>query len=189
LIYFIAKTPLWQTGVLILLAGLCFFFLIKISPYRSSRISIFFNPTRDPLGAGYQLKQALIAVGSGGLFGKGLGLSQQKLGFLPQVLGDSIFAIFAEETGFFGALFLIFLFLIFLWRGLKIAKSSSELFFKLLAFGITSQIVVQAFINIGALIGILPLTGIPLPFISYGSSHLLAELIGVGILLNISRTN
>jgi len=102
-------------------------------------------------------------------------------------MSDSIFAIFAEEAGFIGSLVLIFLFLAFLWRGFKISKTSQDRFSQLFAIGISSWICVQAFINIGAMIGILPLTGIPLPFISYGGSHLVAELIGVGILLNISK--
>ena len=189
LMYFIANTPLWHNILIGVFSILCLFLLIKTNPYRLSRLEVFLNPDIDPLGASYQIKQALIAIGSGGIFGRGLGLSQQKLGFLPQSLGDSIFAIFAEETGFLGALLLIFLFLIFLWRGLKIAKNSSNLFFKLLAFGITCQIILQALINIGALTGILPLTGIPLPFISYGGSHLVAELIAVGLLLNISKSD
>lgn len=187
LMYFIANTPLWHNLLILILTLSSFLYLIQISPYRFSRIQVFFNPNLDPMGSGYQSKQALIAVGSGGIFGKGLGLSQQKLGFLPQSLGDSIFAIFAEETGFLGTSFLLFLFVIFFWRGMKIFWQSQDLFYKLLAFAITSQITLQAFINIGALIGILPLTGIPLPFISYGGSHLATELISIGILLNISK--
>jgi len=132
----------------------------------------------------------LIAIGSGGIFGLGLGLGmfRQKLWLLPQSLSDSIFAIFAEEGGFIGNAILIFLFLIFLWRGFKIAKDSKNIFSQLLALGITSWIILQAFINIGAMISILPLSGIPLPFISYGGSALVTELIGVGILLNISKS-
>lgn len=187
LMYFIAETSFWHNLLIVVLIMAAFFALIRVSPYRVERLLVFFNPETDPMGAGYQIKQALIAVGSGGIWGKGFGLSQQKLGFLPQPLGDSIFAIFAEEAGFLGAIFLVFLFLIFLWRGLKIAKNSKSSFFKLLSFGLTIQIVLQALVNTSALIGLLPLTGIPLPFISYGGSHLVAELIGVGILLNISK--
>jgi len=139
------------------------------------------------MGNGYQMKQALITVGSGGIFGLGLGMSLQKFGFLPQSMSDTIFAIFAEETGFIGSLILIFLFLIFFWRGFKIGKSTQDKFFQLTALGISSWIALQGFINIGAMIGILPLTGVPLPFISYGGSHIIVELIGVGILLNISK--
>lgn len=187
LVYFGAGTPLWQTILMILIGFGGLISLIKIAPYRLNRFLVYFNPETDPLGIGYQIKQALVAVGSGGIFGLGFGLSRQKFGFLPQSIGDSIFAIFAEEGGFIGAFILIFLFLVFLWRGLRISKKSPDTFSKLLALGIASWISIQAFVNMGAMIGILPLTGIPLPFISYGGSHLITELIGVGILLNISK--
>jgi cell division protein FtsW len=143
---------------------------------------------KDPMGKSYHLNQALIAVGSGGVFGIGLGESHQKFGFLPETISDSVFAIFAEETGFVGALIMICLFLVFLWRGLKIAKNSQDKFSKLFSVGLTSWICIQAFINMGAMIGILPLTGIPLPFISYGGSHMAMELLGIGVLLNISKS-
>jgi len=187
LVYFGSGTPLWQNIFIIFIGLGGLFTLIKIAPYRLNRLLVYFNPDLDPLGRGYQIKQALIAIGSGGIFGLGFGFSRQKFGFLPQSIGDSIFAIFAEEGGFIGSLVLIFLFLIFLWRGLKISKKSSDDFSKLLALGIVSWISLQAFVNIGAMIGILPLMGIPLPFISYGGSHLIAEMIGMGILLNISK--
>ncbi len=163
--------------------------MAQLAPYRVNRLLVFFNPGIDPMGIGYQLKQSLIAVGSGGITGVGLGMSIQKLGFLPQPISDSIFAVFSEEAGFVGSLFLIFLFLIFLWRGLKIAKETGNRFCQLTALGITSWIVIQAFVNIGAMIGILPLTGIPLPFIGYGGSALVTTLIGAGILLNISKNH
>jgi cell division protein FtsW len=126
-------------------------------------------------------------VGSGGTGGVGLGMSTQKFGFLPQSVTDSVFAIFAEETGFIGATILICLFLIFLWRGFAIAKNSQDKFSQLTALGITFWIIIQAFVNIGAMIRLLPVTGIPLPFVSYGGSALIMELIGLGILLNISK--
>jgi len=187
LMYFGAGTPFWHSILIILLASGGLLALIKMAPYRASRLLIFFNPEFDPMGKGYQLKQALIAIGSGGIFGLGLGMSRQKFGFLPQSMSDTIFAILAEEIGFIGGLILISLFLIFLWRGIKIAKGSTDKFSQLVALGISSWICLQAFINIGAMIRILPPTGIPLPFISYGGSHLIAELMGVGILLNISK--
>ncbi len=186
-LYFLAKTPLWQSFLIILIATLSLFSLIKLAPYRAARLLVFFNPEVDPMGIGYQIKQALIATGSGGISGLGLGMSQLKFGFLPQSISDSIFAIWAEETGFIGSTILIFLFLIFLWRGFRIGKLCQDNFSQLAAWGITSWICLQSFINVGSMIGILPLTGIPLPFISYGGSALVAELIGVGILLNISR--
>ncbi|MFC1663774.1 putative lipid II flippase FtsW [Patescibacteria group bacterium] len=187
LMYFSAQTPLWHTVLIILMGMGGLISLIKIAPYRANRLLIFLNPETDPMGLGYQIKQSLITIGSGGLFGLGLGLSGQKLGFLPHSVSDSVFAIFAEETGFVGSLILISLFLIFLWQGFKISKSTNDKFSQLLALGITSWIVIQGFVNIGSMIGVLPLTGIPLPFISYGGSALIAELVGVGILLNISK--
>jgi len=187
LMYFASGTPVWH-NVLILLLGLGgLFFLIRFVPYRMKRFLAFLNPRFEPMGIGYQIKQALIAVGSGGIFGLGLGMSYQKFGYLPQAMSDSIFAIFAEETGFIGCSALVVLFLLFLWRGFRIGKRCQDKFSKLMVLGVTSWICIQGFINIGAMIGILPLTGIPLPFISYGGSHIVAELIGVGIILNISK--
>lgn len=187
LMYFSAGTPLWHSILIVLIASGGLLILLKTASYRANRLLIFLNPELDPMGIGYQLKQALIGIGSGGLFGLGLGMSRQKFGFLPQPMADTIFAILAEELGFIGGLILIFLFLIFLWRGIKIAKSSPDKFSQLLALGISSWICLQAFVNIGAMMRILPPTGIPLPFISYGGSHLIAELMGVGILLNLSK--
>jgi len=190
LVYFLAGTPLWHSILIILAGAGSLLTLIKLAPYRAARLLVFFEPGTDPMGIGYQIKQALIAIGSGGIFGLGLGLGmfRQTFGFLPGLISDSIFAIFAEETGFLGSSILIFLFLLFLWRGFKIGKVGEDKFSKLLALGITSRIIIQAFTNIGSMIGILPLTGIPLPFISYGGSALISELIGVGILLNISKS-
>ena len=189
LMYFSSGFPLWHTILAILICVGGIFGLIKIAPYRMKRILVFLNPGTDPMGIGYQIKQILIAVGSGGIFGLGLGMSVQKFGWIPQTMSDSIFAIFAEETGFVGSMVLISLFLLLLWRGLRVAKMSHSKFSQLLAIGISCWICIQAFINIGAMIGILPLTGIPLPFISYGGSHMVAELIGIGILLNISKSS
>lgn len=187
LMYFLAGVP-WRylfSIIFIIIGGL--FLVIKTAPYRLNRIMVFFDPKIDPLGIGYQVKQALIAVGSGGLTGLGLGMSLQKFGFLPQTISDSIFAVFAEEMGFIGAFILILLFLLFLRQGFKIAKDSHDKFSQLAASGITFWIVIQAFMNIGSMIGIVPLAGVPLPFISYGGSALVSELIGVGILINISK--
>ncbi len=187
LMYFLAETPFWHSILVVLLGAGGLLTLIKLAPYRINRLLVFLKPEIDPMGIGYQINQALIAVGSGGISGLGLGMSQQRLGFLPQSISDSIFAILAEETGFIGCLILISLFLIFLWRGFGIVKTNQNKFFQLSALGITSWICLQAFINIGTMIGIMPLAGIPLPFISYGGSALVSELIAIGILLNISR--
>ena len=188
LAYFLSDTPIYHT-ILIILTGIAgLFILIKIAPYRLNRFFVFLKPDIDPMGIGYQVKQALIAIGSGGILGQGFGESLEKLRFLPHPSSDSIFAVFSQETGFIGSLFLIFLFLIFVWRGFKIAKSHKDKFSQLVAIGISFWIIAQAFINIGSMIRILPLTGIPLPFISYGGSSFIAELIAVGILLNISKS-
>jgi len=187
IIYSCANIPLWQP----IIAGfilLAFFISIMIlAPYRMDRLKVFFNPDQEPQGIGYQSGQALIAVGSGGIMGVGLGMGNWKLGFLPQTISDSIFAVYAEESGFIGALILVLLFLSFSWAGFRIAKRSENGFFRLTSIGITSWIIIQAFVNIGAMIGILPLTGIPLPFIGYGGSALITELIAMGVLLNISK--
>ncbi len=185
--YFLAGTPLRHSFLMVLGIGAALAALIKIAPYRLARISVFFNPDIDPMGIGYQVKQALIAVGSGGILGRGLGMSVQRYGFLPQPMADSIFACYAEEWGLIGALVLIALLMVFIWRGFTIAKNTTNKFFQLTALGLTGWLALQAFINIGSMVGILPLTGIPLPFISYGGSALITSLVGVGILLNISK--
>ncbi|MDO8739968.1 MAG: putative lipid II flippase FtsW [Candidatus Woesearchaeota archaeon] len=187
LMYFFANTPIWNTFLIFFIAIGGLFALIKFEPYRMNRWLIFLNPEIDPLGKGFHMKQSLIAIGSGGFFGKGWGMSVQKFEFLPAAMSDSIFSILGEETGIVGCLFLVILFMLFLWLGVKIAKSSNDKFGQLTAIGITFWIVIQAFFNIAANLGIAPLAGIPLPFFSYGGSHLVTELIGVGILLNISK--
>ena len=189
IMYFSAGTSLIENIMILVLGAGGLGVLIKVAPYRMNRLLVFLNPDLDPMGLGYQLKQSLIAIGSGGIFGLGLGMSAQKLGYLPQTISDSIFAIFSEETGFIGAFFLLALFLTFAWRGYYIAKKTNDAFFKLTAIGISSWIILQSFVNIGAMVGLLPLTGIPLPFISYGGSALVITMIGAGILLNISRRN
>jgi len=187
IMYFLADTPIWHVVLIILIGIIALVILVKVAPYRAARILVFLNPDADPMGMGYQIKQSLIAVGSGGISGLGLGMSRQKFGFVPQTMSDSIFAIFAEESGFIGSIILVILFLFFAWRGFRITKASEDRFQKILAAGITSWILIQAFINIGSMIGLMPLTGVPLPFISYGGSHFLTEFIGVGLLLNISK--
>ncbi len=164
-----------------------FLLLVKIAPYRAARFTVFLNPALDPQGIGYQINQVLLAIGSGGVFGLGLGHSRQKYLYLPEVTGDSIFAVIAEELGLFFSVALIILFVLLFQRGYRIAKSAPDDFGRLMAVGIISWIVLQAFINIAAMVSLIPLTGIPLPFVSYGSSALVAVLIAVGILTNISK--
>ena len=185
--YFVAN-PGIRTILLIVLILVILMAAIPLSGYRMDRILVFLNPEgSDPMGSGYQIGQSLIAIGSGGLWGKGFGFGVQKLGFLPQPIADSIFSVFAEETGLIGSIILIFLFLLFAIIGFKISKDSPNTFLKTLSLGIVFWIVFQAFVNIGSVMGIVPLTGIPLPFIANGGSHLLAELAGAGLLLNISK--
>ncbi len=187
LIYFLAGLNLTYLGLAGALALLSFFVLIKITPYRMRRLTVFLHPEIDPQGIGYQMNQALLAIGSGGLFGLGLGHSIQKWKYLPEVIGDSIFAIIAEELGLLGAGFLVGLFIFLFWRGLKIAKNSPDRFGYLLAGGIAGWLFIQAFINIMAICGMIPLTGMPLPFISYGGSALAIALAATGIIVNISK--
>ncbi|MCX6724021.1 MAG: putative peptidoglycan glycosyltransferase FtsW [Candidatus Staskawiczbacteria bacterium] len=186
-LYFSARTPLWHTLLVVFSGATILLLLVKFEPYRLDRWLIFLHPDIDPLGKGFQLRQSLISLGSGGIFGKGLGMSAQKFGFLPQAMTDSIFAIIGEETGAFGCVLLIAAFILLFWLGLQIAKNSNDRFSKLTAVGIVFYITLQAFINISSVAGIFPLAGIPLPFFSYGGSHLAVELIGVGLLLNISK--
>jgi len=185
--FFVSGGNVKQIFILFLISLIILAALIVLEPYRMDRLKVFLNPAGDPQGAGYQINQALIAVGSGGFFGRGFGLSRQKFSYLPEPIGDSIFAIFAEELGFLGSFFLIvFLFLFFL-RGIWIALKSPDSFGKFLGSGILFLIIFQALINIGAIIGMLPLTGIPLSFVSYGGSALALTLAEIGILFNISK--
>ncbi len=160
---------------------------IAVAPYRMERFIAFLNPWKYPTDEGFQTIQSLYALGSGGLFGMGLGRSRQKFFYLPEQHTDFIFAILGEELGFLGALLVLSLFLLFAWRGFRIAINAPDTFGSLLAAGITTMVVFQAAINIGVVSGALPVTGITLPFISYGGSSLLFTMIGVGLLLNISR--
>lgn len=164
-----------------------FAILVKIEPYRVARITAFLNPSIDPKGIGYQINQALVSVGSGGLFGYGYGMSRQKYNFLPEAIGDSIFAIIIEELGFILGSIVIILYFMLAMRGIKIAQGAPDMFGRMVAVGVVTWITLQALINIAAIIGLLPLTGIPLPFVSYGSSALIVTLAGVGVLLNISK--
>ncbi|MFZ5559378.1 MAG: putative lipid II flippase FtsW [Patescibacteria group bacterium] len=187
IIYFLSGAKLYQWLTIVICYGLAFFILIKFFPYRMARLITFLNPSIDPLGISYQINQALLAIGSGGILGLGLGHSQQKYFYLPELMGDSIFAIFAEEAGLIGSLILIFLFSFLTFKGLRIAKKISDDFGKLLAIGIISWIIIQVLINITAITGLIPLTGVPLPFVSYGGSALASVLAGMGILVNISK--
>jgi cell division protein FtsW len=155
--------------------------------YRRNRWLAFLDPFADPQGSGFHIIQAIYALGSGGLFGLGLGNSRQKFFYLPAEHTDFIFAILGEELGFVGAVLVIGLFVVLAWRGYHAAMTAPDTFSSLLAAGVTTMIVLQAMLNIGVVCGILPITGVPLPFVSFGGSALVPTLAGVGILLNISR--
>jgi len=185
--YFVAGAPWKHIIGLIFGALLVLFIVVQIAPYRLARLTSFLNPTLDPQGTSYQINQAKLAIGTGGLFGLGMGKSRQKFNYLPEVSGDSIFAVIAEEMGFIFSLLILSLFLIIMVRGFKIARASPDNFGKVLAVGITSWFSFQAFVNIAAMVGLLPLTGIPLPFISYGGTALTVSLVASGILVNISK--
>jgi len=161
--------------------------LVLSSSYRRSRLATFLESTNDPLGDSYHIRQILLALGSGGFLGVGLGASRQKYLFLPEAATDSIFAVLAEELGFIGAFVLLVIFAMVILRGLKIARSAPDQFSKVASIGITAWIGLQVFLNIGSMVAIVPLTGVPLPFISYGGTALTTLLFATGILLNISR--
>lgn len=161
--------------------------LIWLEPYRWRRIVAFLDPTADPLGAGYHIIQSLYAIGSGGLFGLGYAQSRQKYFYLPEQHTDFIFAVLAEELGFVGAAAVILLFAVYAWRGFRTAVAAPDTYAALLACGLTGAFALQAALNLGVVTSLLPVTGVPLPLISYGGSSLVFTLAGTGILLNISR--
>ena len=184
---FLGGANLWHLAGLVL-AGLGGGIALTFSAdYRLNRLLAFLDPWSDPLETGYQLIQSLYALGSGGLFGLGLAQSRQKYLYLPYPETDFIFAIIGEELGFIGSFFLILLFLILIWRGIRIAVTAPDLFGSMLAAGIISMITIQVCINIAVVTGSMPPTGLPLPFISYGGSSLAMYMTGIGVLLNISR--
>lgn len=187
-IYIIADMPLRYFWSLLPLSLLGFLVFALSSEYRKHRILAFLDPFADPQGYSYHISQVLIALGSGGWFGLGLGQSRQKYQYIPEVTTDSIFAIVGEEFGFVGAIVLISLISYLVFRGFKIAERAQDNFGRVLAAGLTSWLGIQAVVNLAAMVSLIPLTGVPLPFISYGGSALLVNLVAVGILLNISRS-
>lgn len=186
-LYFLSEAPLLHFIILVPLVITLGSIAAIASPYRVRRLLTFLDPSKDPLGASYHIRQVLLALGSGGLMGLGLGKSRQKYAYLPEATTDSIFAIIGEEIGFIGSLLFILLYLFMLYRCFKIARSAPDKFGYLLGMGITFWFGVQALINLSAMTVVLPLTGVPLPFISYGGSGLVVALFALGILLNISR--
>ena len=163
--------------------------LIAIAPYRLKRILSFLNPWQDPLGSGFQIIQSLYAIGPGGIFGQGFGKSFQKHFYLPEPQTDFIFSIISEEFGFMGIIIVSVLFLIIIYRGFNIATRCNDKFGKYLAFGITFSLAFQTLLNLMVVVGLIPVTGVTLPFLSYGGSSLLITLCSMGILLNVSSYN
>lgn len=184
--YFAAGAPWRDFALLVLSAALVLGIVIMVRPYVLERVKTFIDPSANSLSSGYQIQQALIAVGSGGLLGRGFGQSVEKFNYLPEPDGDSIFAVFAEETGFLGAVLLLTLFVALAARGIVIAGNSTDLFGGLVATGFSFLIIFQAFINISAMLGIIPLTGLPLPFVSHGGTALAATFLMCGLILNVA---
>ncbi len=185
---FITAGGRWRdVGLMVLVAMVLVTILALTRPYLMERFTTFLDPDADKQGSGYQINQSLIAVGTGGLLGRGFGQSIQKFEYLPEPIGDSIFAVYAEEFGFVGSVFLITLLSVFTFRGFKIATHAKDLFGMLLVVGFMTLIITQAFLNIAAMLSIAPLMGLTLPFISHGGTALLATLTAVGIVLNVSK--
>lgn len=185
---FIVAGGRWKHLLILIFLGIILLgVVVYLKPYAMERVLTFLNPLRDPLGAGYQTRQALLAIGSGEVWGRGFGQGIQKFKFLPEPLGDSIYAVASEEFGFVGSVIILLLFTFFALRGLKIASKASDFFGRLLATGLVILITSQSFVNIGAMVGLLPLTGIPLIFISHGGTAMLFALSEVGMILNVSK--
>lgn len=186
-VYFVAGAPFTYVFGLLAAGFSALALLISLAPYRAARLTTFMHPELDPQGIGYHINQALLAIGSGGFFGLGYGHSRQKFQYLPEVAGDSIFAVIGEEMGFVVAVITICLFLLFLWRVLKIARHAPDAFAKYVVVGIGAWITIQAFVNIASMVALLPITGIPLPFVSYGGTSLAICMAAVGVVLGVSR--
>ncbi len=207
--FILFNQPDTKSFILIALTGICMLFLSGVSmkyisligigsiivlgslvyftPYLQERVKTFIDPSNDPQGSSYQIQQSLIAIGSGGILGRGYGQSIQKFSYLPEPQGDSIFAVLGEEFGFAGSVGIIILYLLFFLRGLRIANNSPDLFGRLLVGGIVILIMAQSFMNIASATGVFPLTGVPLVFMSHGGTSLMVYLIAIGIVLQVSK--
>jgi cell division protein FtsW len=184
--YFLAGAPWRDFAIIGISALLVISALVYSRPYLKNRVMTFIDPKENAQTSGYHIQQSLIAIGSGGITGRGFGQSVQKFNYLPEAESDSVFAVYGEEFGFIGTVLLVILFVAFALRGLIIAGEASSLFGSLAVTGLTLLITFSAFLNIGALLGVLPLTGLPLPFISHGGTALMAALASVGIILNVA---
>ena len=187
MMFFFAGADMFQLVATMVFCVATFTVLIVREPYRLERVFSFLNPDADPSGSSFQIHQALIALASGGIFGQGLGASRQKFGYVPAVHTDTVLAVLGEELGLIGCLVLLGLFVLLAYRGFKIALEAADPFGTILASGLTCSLVLQALINMGVVTATLPYAGVPLPFISYGGSSLLASMACVGLLLSISR--
>ncbi|MSU75487.1 MAG: putative lipid II flippase FtsW [Candidatus Magasanikbacteria bacterium] len=184
---YVGRVPGLYLALLGLAGVILFAFLIMMAPYRVARFTTFLHPELDPKGVGYQVNQSFLAIGSGGFWGLGFGHSRQKFQYLPEVSADSIYAVIAEENGFLISTGLVVLILLIGWRGLRIAKRAPSPFAQLAVTGIVVWILWQSFLNIGAAVGVLPLTGVPLPLVSHGGSAFVAALVGLGIIIGVSK--
>lgn len=187
LMLFFARAKLTHLLVVFLLGIVAFGVMIFATPYRAERFTTFLHPELDPEGKGYQINQAFLAIGTGGWFGLGFGHSRQKFQYLPEVQADSIFAVAAEELGFVSMIICIGVYTLLFFRGAKIAEQAPDEFGRLLVLGIMSWFGVQALMNIGAMVGLLPLTGVPLPFISHGGTALMIGMASLGVVVNVSK--
>ncbi|RPJ64486.1 MAG: cell division protein FtsW [Acidobacteria bacterium] len=184
---FVSGLPYRWVGIAALAAPILAALLVWDERYRLDRWEAFLNPESDPLGAGYQPLQSLIAVGTGGWWGKGYMAGVQRLGYLPEARNDYIYAVIAEDKGLIGATFVLLCFAVLVWRGLKVARAAPDAFGSLLAFGITAYLGLQAMFNMSVVLKLVPAKGIPLPFVSAGGSSMLVSLVAMGVLLNISQ--
>lgn len=187
IVYFVGGGKLRHILAIVLVSFIGLFIMVQFKPYQLNRFKCMFEPNYSPNDICYQVNQSLIAVGSGGLIGRGLGESRQKYMYLPEVQGDSIFAVISEETGFLTGLLFLSAFIFLFYRGFLTAKYAPDDYGRNMAIGIVSWLTIQAFINIGGAINLIPMTGVPLPFVSYGGSAILAALAACGILVNISK--
>lgn len=186
-LYFVSGAKLKHVGIIIFLGSIVMMTLVMMRPYLMQRISTFINPNDAGQTSGYQIQQSLIAIGSGGMWGRGFGQSIQKFNYLPEPIGDSIFAVASEEFGLFGSSILLLLFIVFVIRAIKISSQIKDTFGGLMILGIAIMIVAQSFLNMASMLGIFPLSGLPLIFVSQGGTALFFSLCACGVVLNISR--
>ncbi len=184
---FSAGVPIAYLAGIMAVGGAALYAFARSASYRAARLMVFLHPELDPQGIGYQINQAFLAIGSGGLFGLGLGNSRQKYEYLPQVMDDSIFPVIAEELGFFFCLGFIALVAAIFFRGMRIARNARDKFGRLIVLGVMGWVAAQTFLNIGAMLGLVPLTGVPLPLISYGGTAMAITLCALGLVLSVSR--